>query len=184
MPEFTRDYVSAYADGWKHHLRDFIDQPVRAVEIGTFEGRSALWFLDNILTHPESRMWSIDPHYVQERYNIALRNLSEHPRSRQLTFLRGLSHRLAGSQPENSVDFAYIDGSHEAKDVLTDACVIFPKMKNGGVIIFDDYKWNPPDGNRLVLPQVGIDCFLTAFAPWLEVMHSGYQVAVRKISPE
>lgn len=36
---------------------------IHYLEIGAFEGRSGMWMLDNILTHPSSRMTVIDPFY-------------------------------------------------------------------------------------------------------------------------
>ena len=38
-------------------------------------------------------------------------------------------------------DFIYIDGSHIAKDVLTDACMAWPLLMPKGLMVFDDYMW-------------------------------------------
>jgi len=42
-------------------------------------------------------------------------------------------------------DFIYVDGSHVAKDVLTDACMAWPMLTVGGVMCFDDYGWGGAD---------------------------------------
>jgi predicted O-methyltransferase YrrM len=36
-------------------------------------------------------------------------------------------------------EFIYIDGSHQAPDVISDAILSFHLLKSGGVIAFDDY---------------------------------------------
>jgi hypothetical protein len=34
--------------------------PTKALEVGSFEGRSALWMLENLLTHPDSTLTVVD----------------------------------------------------------------------------------------------------------------------------
>jgi len=76
-------------------------------------------------------------------------------------------------------DIVYIDGSHEARDVLSDAVLSFHLLKRGGTMIFDDYQWRLP--NRVqVFPNVAIDGFLAAYGPVVEVLEKGYQVFVKK----
>ena len=43
---------------------------------------------------------------------------------------------------EAPFDLIYIDGSHTAADVLTDAVLAFQLLRVGGVMIFDDYLWS------------------------------------------
>ena len=58
---FTKDYTTAYVPLWNAHVGAFRGKPdVHFLEVGTFEGRTALWFLDNILTHPSSSMTCVD----------------------------------------------------------------------------------------------------------------------------
>ena len=39
----------------------------------------------------------------------------------------------------NNFDLIYIDASHYAPDVLSDAVLAFKLLKPGGILIFDDY---------------------------------------------
>ena len=53
---FSRDPVKQKADGWAAHLSEWTDRPgVQMLEIGSLEGRSAIWFCQNILTGDGSR---------------------------------------------------------------------------------------------------------------------------------
>ena len=45
---------------------------------------------------------------------------------------------LDGFKPE-SIDFAYVDGDHSYEGVKADLAALFPKMRLGGVMAFDDY---------------------------------------------
>jgi len=57
----------------------------------------------------------------------------------------------------------------------------WPLVKCGGIVIFDDYLWNPnwPVEYR---PQIAIDRFMAEFRSELEILHRGYQVMVRKVA--
>jgi predicted O-methyltransferase YrrM len=76
-------------------------------------------------------------------------------------------------------DLIYIDGSHTAKDVLTDACMTWPILKNKGMMVFDDYLWGAP-ADVLHRPKIAIDAFTTMFAEELKIVHTGYQVVIQK----
>jgi hypothetical protein len=77
-------------------------------------------------------------------------------------------------------DFIYIDGSHLSKDVLTDACMSWPLLKDKGFMVFDDYMWRPPGFTLLQRPKIAIDTFINMFEDELIVTHIGYQLIVRK----
>lgn len=73
--------------------------------------------------------------------------------------IKGRSQEVLRKLPFDTYDFAYIDGSHVASDVLTDAVLVFPLIKRGGIVVFDDYHWEDED-NILDRPKMGIDAFL------------------------
>ena len=77
-------------------------------------------------------------------------------------------------------DFIYIDGSHQATDVLTDACMAFGMLKKGGVMLFDDYLWDDVDG-VLHRPKIAVDAFVNIFADQCRVSVVGYQQGITKL---
>ena len=81
------------------------------------------------------------------------------------------------------VDIIYIDGSHDENDVLEDAVLSWRLLKEGGILIFDDYRWLRlyPDQN-IALPIVAIDAFYRSFESHLEVIHNSSQLLLRKKS--
>jgi predicted O-methyltransferase YrrM len=97
--------------------------------------------------------------------------------------LTGYSKDVLRTLPANSYDFVYIDGSHVAMDVLTDAVLVWDLMKPGGTIIFDDYEWPGIPAGSLGpahLPKTAVDAFLDVYEPYIDILHKGYQVIVRK----
>jgi hypothetical protein len=93
--------------------------------------------------------------------------------------IQGTSQSALKELCEHQFDFIYIDGSHLAKNVLEDAVLAFPLLKEGGIMIFDDYTW----GQGLSfwdIPRTGIDAFLLVYGNQLEVLEKNSQVIIKK----
>ncbi len=54
-------------------------------------------------------------------------------------FLRGTTTEVIDQIPDNSLDFAYIDGDHTLKGITIDLINIWPKIKTGGFVGGDDF---------------------------------------------
>lgn len=177
--QFTEDWFSSHIRIWEQLLTEFKGKAdVRYLEIGVFEGRSAIWMLENILTHPSARLTALDlfPDDLQERF---VSNIDKSGFRDKVELLKGKSQERLRQLPVESYDLIYIDGSHRAKHVFLDAALSWDLLKDGGLLIFDDYLWNikfPAD----LIPKGPIDTFLMAFGDELELLHKGYQVVVRK----
>jgi predicted O-methyltransferase YrrM len=78
-------------------------------------------------------------------------------------------------------DFIYIDGSHQASDVLEDAVLAFPLLKEGGIMIFDDYTWGAGMG-YYEIPKPGIDAFISIYGDQLKVLEKNSQVVIAKLA--
>jgi predicted O-methyltransferase YrrM len=181
--EYIDDWVSSNIANWLEWLGHLIGRAgVAGLEIGSYEGRSACWFLDHVLTDPSSRLTCIDPWYDQSRRQRFEASIADTGRAMQVGSWQDVSRKVLHFISDQSLDFAYIDGSHEARDVLADGLAVLPLLKPGGVMIFDDYEWDKPDLAR-VRPGIGVDCFLAVTVPAgvVEVVGKGYQVAVRRV---
>ena len=168
------------------------------LEIGSFEGRSSIWIAENMMQDGDHLRcidtWEggeehgeEDMSEVEERFRHNLIVATEKLPSRRIFQLKGTStKRLAELQvhpSEHGFDFIYIDGSHIAKDVLTDACMAWPLLKPKGMMVFDDYMWGDPR-DILHRPKPAIDAFCNIFAEEAEIVHVGYQLVVRKKGEE
>jgi hypothetical protein len=171
---FTTDWVTPHERTWVETLTLFKGRPnVRALEIGSYEGRSAIWFLENILTDPSSSIITIDL-FNGPFEQVFDRNVSGF--KNQVTKIKAPSHEALRPLKPGSFDFIYVDGSHVAKDVFLDAALSWDLLKPGGVLIFDDYELKGPAGE----PKPALDAFLNVFNPYVEVKHKGAQLIVKK----
>jgi SAM-dependent methyltransferase len=177
---FTADYCTWLAPSWSQHLAAFRGIPhLRFLEIGSFEGRSAIWFLEHILTHPTASITCVDSFSRRNGETRFDHNIRVSGFAGKVTKRKGRSDEILGTLPPASFDAIYVDGSHMAVDVLMDAVSSWLLLKPGGLLIFDDYGWRM-DAPPLKRPQMAIDLFLAAFGGQLELLHKEWQVIVRK----
>lgn len=184
---FTHDWFSLHIGNWTRWLGARRDVETRALEIGCYEGKATCWLLENILTHPKSTITCIDTFEGSDehkefgvKFGGVERTFHENtaPWENKVTTHKGRSdyilRRLAGP-----FDLVYIDGSHRAPDVLTDAVLAWPLVAPGGIVVFDDYMWDHyPDAT--MNPRLGVDSFLATFKGQFALIASEYQVCVRK----
>lgn len=158
-------------------LEEFRDRPVRFLEIGSFEGASAVWMLRNILTHPDARLTCVD----NDKLGCGKRleaNLAASGFAAKATIHWIDSHVVRTHVPDDHFDFVYVDGSHAAANVLFDVVNANLICRPGGIVGCDDYLFElPEDGS---VPKPAIDAFLTLQGDRVEVIHSGYQLWFRK----
>jgi predicted O-methyltransferase YrrM len=179
--KFTTDWVVPHKQSWTTHLQHLRGNPAHALEIGTFEGRSALWFLENILTNPDASITCVDiftgPYEQRFDANVVASGLQK-----KIKKVKGDSRFALRTLPSDTYDFVYVDGSHDAKDVLSDAVLAWELLKPGGIMIFDDYQWTGHEHKfrPAYVPEIAIDGFLHIYEPYMDVLHKEYQVIVRK----
>ena len=173
--------------------------PRRILEIGSFEGRSTVWIIENMM-RPYDELVCIDTWAGGEEHSKVNmgevearfdRNIAE--ASKKVDHLKiekikdvstwGLAKQMDWLEnPLFMFDFIYIDGSHQAPDVLCDAVMAWRVLRDGGVMVFDDYMWGDP---RMPLhrPKIAIDAFMNIFAGEMIVLHIGGQIAIKKQRP-
>jgi hypothetical protein len=74
-----------------------------------------------------------------------------------------------------SVDIAYIDGEHAASCVAVDSLLVWPLVKPGGNIIWDDLGLTPGAGVEL-----GLRYFLPMIEGRYEVLFRNWQLGIKK----
>ena len=199
MPSFTSDWFSHNIPSWQKLFSDLKWDsllPKTVVEVGSFEGRSTIWILSNLLHHPSSRLYCVDTFQAEiegrkqdvgglfERFSA---NIRESPERNKVTVVRGESLELLNRLIAKKIttDFVYIDGSHLAPDVLQDLVLSFRVLKVGGLVICDDYLWSmerPGAEDVLNSPKIAIDAFTTVYRRKLTIVpkQSLYQLAFIK----
>lgn len=177
---FQTDWVSRHETIWAKYMRPWRGAAnVQMLEIGSKEGRSALWFLQNILTHPSAAITCVDIFYHREievnfEHNVQVAGVGS-----RVIKIKGKSQEVLRVLRQNFYDLIYVDGGHRADDVYADALLGWPLLKAGGLMIFDDYLWNlkePPEER----PQMGVDRFIEEHREQLSLLHQDYQVIIQK----
>jgi predicted O-methyltransferase YrrM len=184
---FTDDYFTQCPRVWDVVMAPYKGKPgLQYVEVGTFEGASVLWMLENVLTDPSCRAKVIDPFYwgnYEEKYRA---NIEKSGFKEKVTTIVGWSQIELRRIPVESCDIIYIDGGHTPEDVLEDAVLSWRLVKKGGLLVVDDYQWH---GEQLKvekrelsenIPVAGINAFYAFFGKHFDVIHNGYQVILKR----
>jgi predicted O-methyltransferase YrrM len=169
-----------------------------AIEIGSFEGRSTLWILENLLRHPSSRLYCVDTFQaeiearhqaVDAIFDTFSKNVQESEGREKVIVSKGASKDFLARLMRDGVcaDFIYVDGSHRAPMVLLDLVMGFSLLKVGGLMICDDYLWSmerPRFQDVLNSPKISIDAFTTIYRRQIEILpkQALYQLAFIKSS--
>jgi predicted O-methyltransferase YrrM len=174
-PIFTFDWTTPHCQQWVAALSGRINQTLQILEIGSFEGRSARFFLE---TFPQAHVTCVDTFSPKRSAKF---DHNVRPYRRRVTKRAGRSAAVLDRLTAESrrYDVIYIDGDHRRVSVLADSVLAWHLLKLGGLLIWDDYLWEAeqPSDTR---PQHAIDIFCSAFAPCLRELHWGYQVIVEK----
>ncbi|NJR64219.1 MAG: tetratricopeptide repeat protein [Leptolyngbyaceae cyanobacterium CRU_2_3] len=176
--QFSHDWFTHNIPIWTQYLEPFAHRPhVQALEIGSFEGMSACWLLDHILTHPTAGLACIDRYFQDKFYS----NVTQTGASERITQFTGESHNVLADLNSVTYDLIYIDGCHLADFVQRDAELSWRLLKLGGVMIFDDYQWTDPNHPGQDC-KLGIDTFLASVANQIEFLHQGYQIMIKRVN--
>jgi glycosyltransferase involved in cell wall biosynthesis/predicted O-methyltransferase YrrM len=201
MPDYTpwyegktlsTDWTTRHFHLWEDHLAQRRHEPLDILEIGSWEGRSAIFFLryfpngrltcidtfEGSAEHRQREKWSSQLSHIESRFDANLLEFRDRIEKIKSTSYRGLA-RLAVA--ERSFDVVFIDGSHHSADTMTDAVLSWPMLKDGGVMIFDDYDWNF-EVSEIEKPMLGVDGFLATRAGRYRELHRGYQLIIEKLA--
>jgi len=192
--DFSCDWTSWHFPKWMELLASYRGRAVRVPEIGSWEGRSALFFLHYL---PRARLTCVDTFAGGQEHQDAAAASPEEARSLEAleqrfdANVRAFAARVEKVKAKSAdalaqlgvdkrrFDIAYIDGGHRATEVYTDGVMTWPLMHHGGIMVFDDYQWREMP-ERLDNPGPGIDAFLKAIDGQYRMAHKKYQVAIIK----
>jgi len=182
--EFTSDLSSGNFTLWRRVFSPLRDEPLRILEIGSWEGRSAIFFLNYFanatITCIDTFSGGGEPEQTsrtEERFNRNLAAFGHRVEKIKGPSRQGLASLVA---QQRRCDLAYVDGSHARDDVMADSLGVWSMLKPGGSIIWDDYRWgrNMPPEHR---PQPAIDEFLREREGEYRLLSKGYQVIIERL---
>ncbi len=203
---FTARWFDFVKHVWDRLFADF--KPRRILEVGTYEGASACYMIENLADvidielhcvdtweggeeHRSDGRFASDMTTIEQRFrhNVG-RAIANASRKVDLVVHKGPSDmclaRLLGDGKGGHFDLVYIDGSHQAPDVLCDAVLGFRLLRIGGIMVFDDYLWAEPlpgGTDTLRCPKPAIDAFINLNIRKLKILRAPLiQVYLRKLT--
>src|SRR5437763_5108821 len=156
------------------------------LEIGCFEGLSSVFFSDNLLNYPSSSMICVDPFLTinNNDHNEFLRgeaeanfdyNISQSKNFTKITVYKTTSDDFFLTN-DQTFDFIYVDGCHLPDFVSRDMENSFKCLKVNEIMWMDDYC-------KTTECKEAMDNFLKLHINQYTIIHKGYQLAIKKLSP-
>jgi predicted O-methyltransferase YrrM len=205
--KFTNRWFEGSAKGVWDSLIPRID-PTRILEIGSYEGASTCYLIEKLAASKAIELHCIDTWTggiehkkggsaesnmtdVESRFHHNTKiAISKVENSVQLILHKEFSDtalsRLITEDKQGYFDFIYVDGSHQAPDVLCDAILGFRLLRKNGVMAFDDYLWQeqlPYGTDPIRCPKPAIDAFTNIYCRKIRIISAPlFQLYVQKIS--
>lgn len=171
------------------------------LEIGSFEGASAVWFLENLIGY-SSTLTCVDPWTTYSQTEKSFQSYGEKNtewdfadkkqtfehniqltgKKDQVTIIQGFSHEILPKliSQGKKYDLIFIDGNHVSSFVLTDAVFSWYLLKKDGYLLFDDYEWGLAKTKASLKPKLGIDSFIECFGDYLSNIHTANRNLILK----
>jgi predicted O-methyltransferase YrrM len=188
---FSADWTTWHFANWVEFLHPQRSMPVRILEIGSWEGRSALFFLNYFSA---SHVVCVDTfggnvEHMRNPHFAALVPETERRFDANTATFGARVEKIKGPSTDvlpqlgiasRRFDIVYVDGSHLPADVYSDGVLAWPMVARKGIVIFDDYEFDEikDESERT---KRGIDAFLAAFEGQYRVIHKAYQVVIAKL---
>ena len=178
--KISRNYFTSHCPIWYEILKknNFIKKKTNVLEIGTFEGMSLL-FYEKFLN--VKKIYAIDPLTISKLnvsnfyYNIK--------KFKNIKFFKMKSDTFFKKKINIKFDIIYIDGSHYGPDVYKDLVNSFNVLKNGGIVIIDDFlfDYDVRKNNYKFYETVmgGFFMFLKKI-PDFKILYIGHQLVIKK----
>jgi predicted O-methyltransferase YrrM len=185
--KFTADWTEPHRATWESIFNRW--QPRKILEIGSFEGRTACFFIEQISKYASAEIYCIDTWAGgEEHFDVDMPSVEQNfAHNIQIAMknalipasvipCKGLSTdqlpRLLVEMGQESFDLIYVDGSHQAPDVLFDCLMSYHLCKKGGIIVCDDYVWRI--GDILHEPKIAIDACVNIFRDKVALINASF----------
>lgn len=177
--DLTRDMLRGKAARWLTLLEPWRDKPCDVLEVGSYEGRSAIVFLEYLF---HCRLTAIDIFMdpaVEARFD---RNMADY--GTRVTKIKARAiptmERMVLNE-DTFFDVIYLDTGKRRVISHANSVLAWPLLRIGGIMIWDDFQWGQ-DKVETYQPGLGIRLFAEAFSHCMEVLYEGNQLIAKKIS--
>lgn len=176
---YTITMADSRVKDWELHLTSHRDRVKDILEIGSYEGQSALFWL---WYFPGAKVTCVD-RWAQDGIGVGRartiearfdRNVGSAVRKLKMT-----SDEACNALRAETFDLIYVDGDHSYNQVLADSAAFWERLREGGVMIWDDCEhFDPQQATR-----VPVEAFLKRMqGSWRLVADTGQQMMVERIA--
>jgi Methyltransferase domain len=144
---FSADWATWHFANWVKFLRPLQMRPVRVLEIGSWEGRSALFFLNYF---PASQLVCVDTfggniEHMRNPHFAALIPETEQRFDANVAAFTGRVEKIKGTSADvlprlgiagRRFNIVYVDANHRAANVYADGALAWPMVERAGIVIF------------------------------------------------
>ena len=166
----------------------FTNKTIKILEIGTHEGKSAVWMLENLCRADNSTLTSIDPYNVSDKtsplnnetYNLFINNIqlcTQYSKFNQyIDYSNNVMPKLI--QENKTYDLIYIDGSHIYEDSLDDMNHAHHLLQKDGIMLLDDVGY---DYTKSTSVNGALKTFLNNHKDTYKILLQEWQWMIQKI---
>ena len=161
---FTNSWFESTAEPYwpslKQYLNNSFGENLNCLDVGTYEGRSAVWMAENLVGSSGS-VHLVDP--LKGPYKeILLENIEAVP-NKERVLLHALDSVIAMpklfEEYGEHFHFVYIDAGKSASDNCLNALIGERLLVKGGLLVIDDYLWSRGDADLRRCPKLGVDLY-------------------------
>ena len=168
---------------WERVLARYRGELKSVLEIGSYEGQSALFWSNFLGAHVTcidtwTKVWhgANEPREVERHFDANLGRRARKIKSESTPAL----HRLA--RDGAMFDLVYVDGDHSRDQVMVDSILAWRCLRVGGVMIWDDYESFRPEADDRARPVSAVNYFVAMQGKAVSVIeNTGQQLFARKM---
>lgn len=179
MAVFTNDWHARHDSVWRSVVLPLLPQaPRRWIELGSYEGQSAIWTLSNAIRDCDELVccdiWP-DP-VVHQRFK-------DNTRSHRVTIVSedATAWMVEQAHLRQHASVVYVDANHHARPVLEQGVLAWRLLPVGGLLILDDCRWEHPDAvSGRLPPGLAINALVRCLACESTLLHLGACAILQK----
>jgi predicted O-methyltransferase YrrM len=206
-----------YTQNWftAHDLVQFLplqtQEEIHILEIGSFEGKSSVWFIENLLNNQNSSISCIDPwvtydqkndslnsyhkdiskkdlsdlsegYIFSDEYETFVKNIAETDKSSQVNIMKGFSDVLLPNLISTKKQYDIIFiDGNHTAPYVLSDAIMSWKLLKVNGIMIFDDYLWELEKPETLRPKMAVDNFISNYADYLEVVWSDYRMAIKKI---
>jgi SAM-dependent methyltransferase len=172
---------------WNNIFKEFklYNKKINILEIGSFEGFSTLFFLENL---KKSNITCVDTwKNYYENNSVNFKNIEKifdkntYPFKKRILKFKMSSNKFFNKNYNKNYDLIYVDGDHYFKNVYHDLENSYKVLSNNGIMIIDDFlTYNFYKNNLNENPFGAIITFLNKYKNNIEIILITNQIIIKK----